>query len=397
MMKEDGIRNSDFSSAFSKGSTFDFLGDAHGDEPIIRKMPVGKKMSLGQKFAEAANRQELTESSLSDMYDIVSGIVKEVTADRHLDTSRFLQRIARHDPYTYEHSWSVFTISLTLLQKGLSRGYFDMDHEEMVNFGLGALLHDLGKTNVSSDILNKPGKLNEREWLEMKMHPQFGIEIAHSQSKSGILPPLTKRIISNHHQRMDGKGYSASGVADPVCEYTQGVRIVSVADVYDALVSNRPYRYALMPGEAMEIIKSGSGSQFDPLFIPLLADSIIYYPPGSCLLFENGAVGSVLPTQYWTGKTPKLRIVAGLTSEGEGLVGSQFELSGGACPVSEDERTCSGRESPSVVIAGSTTEAFLERYGKKKDDLPGSFRQKEVVGLRDEMKANLRQTAPACS
>ncbi len=155
------------------------------------------------------------------------------------------------DRYTQSHSYRVSIYSEKIGQAmALPKGVIEELH-------IAALLHDLGKIGVSEQVLNKVGKLDNTELNEMSSHTTKGKEILEPLGPrvSRILP-----LVLSHHERHDGKGYNGMiGRAVPV-----GARVIAVADVYDALTTDRPYRKALTPRDGLREIKSGSGTQFDP-------------------------------------------------------------------------------------------------------------------------------------
>jgi len=125
---------------------------------------------------------------------------------------------------------------------------------------LGAQLHDVGKVGVPDAILLKPGKLTAEEWLEMRRHPVLGSELIANIPFLAVALP----VVLFHHERWDGSGYpdGLQGVDIPL-----NARIFAVADVYDALVSDRPYRRGMHPIEAIAIIERDTGSHFDPMVV----------------------------------------------------------------------------------------------------------------------------------
>ena len=121
----------------------------------------------------------------------------------------------------------------------------------------GGLLHDIGKIGVSDSILHKPGPLTDDEWVDMKRHPKIG----HDMLKDISFLSGASTIVMAHHERFDGKGYPTGLAAD---EIPIGARIFVLADTFDAMTSNRPYRAALSVEASREEIISCSGTQFDP-------------------------------------------------------------------------------------------------------------------------------------
>ena len=125
-----------------------------------------------------------------------------------------------------------------------------------------AMLHDLGKIGISESILNKKSKLTPKEFEEIKKHPQIGADVIRPIHFLHNLIPF----MLYHHERWDGKGYPAGLKGE---EIPIGARIIALADVYQALISERSYRKAFLKREAMKIIKDGAGTQFDPEIVPI--------------------------------------------------------------------------------------------------------------------------------
>ncbi|MBM6617594.1 HD-GYP domain-containing protein [Bacillus suaedaesalsae] len=165
--------------------------------------------------------------------------------------------IEAKDDYTRGHSTRVSEYSM-ILGTYLENNGFQVDLEVL---RISSLLHDIGKVNIPIDILQKKGKLTEKEYEEIKKHPTFGAEIAISLE----FPEEITEPILYHHERMDGKGYphGLKGESIPLL-----ARIISIADTFDALTTNRSYRNAFAIDEAKEIIIDNSGTQFDDELIP---------------------------------------------------------------------------------------------------------------------------------
>jgi putative two-component system response regulator len=130
-----------------------------------------------------------------------------------------------------------------------------------------AQLHDVGKIAISDTILNKPGKLDAEEFEIMKTHAAIGVTIIQRIEENAEKHDFMKHarlIAGGHHEKWDGTGYPL-GVKGK--EIPLEARLMAVADVYDALLSVRPYKQPLSPGEATQIIKNGKGTQFDPVLV----------------------------------------------------------------------------------------------------------------------------------
>jgi HD-GYP domain-containing protein (c-di-GMP phosphodiesterase class II) len=145
-----------------------------------------------------------------------------------------------------------------------------LPEEDIENIRQATIIHDLGKIGIPEHILNKPEKLTVAEFAEIKAHPQIGVDIIRPiHSLHSIIP-----LILYHHERWDGAGYpfGLKGQDIPL-----GARIIALADVYQALTSDRPYRKAFPEADALRIIRDSSGTHFDPqvvdVFLRILHDS----------------------------------------------------------------------------------------------------------------------------
>lgn len=165
--------------------------------------------------------------------------------------SSLVAAIDAKDPYTCGHSERVTRYALSIAEE------LNLTKEKIKNLRLSSLLHDVGKIGISEGILSKPTVLDEKEILQIRKHPSIGIKIVRSISQSERL----LGGIRDHHERYDGSGYPQGLKAKDIS--LEG-RIIAMADVFDALTSNRPYRKALSPTEAWQQVKRSSSSLFDP-------------------------------------------------------------------------------------------------------------------------------------
>lgn len=162
--------------------------------------------------------------------------------------------IEAKDPYTHEHSWRVAEYAL-ILGRGLR-----LSHDELITLELGALLHDIGKIGVPDAVLVKPGKLTEDEYKMMKKHPLLSAAIVSNMEWLADVVPIVKC----HQERVDGLGYPAGLRGEEIPKFS---RMVYVADSFDAMTSDRPYRKAMSLKEAFMELERNAGKQFDSDFV----------------------------------------------------------------------------------------------------------------------------------
>ena len=173
--------------------------------------------------------------------------------------------IEARDPYTKGHSSRV-----TELAEAIARrlGWGD---EQLASLRLGGPLHDIGKLAVSNEVLRKPGRLDEKEMDEIRQHPSLGAKMLMRLSSFREALPY----VLYHHERWDGTGYP-SGIAGKTIPVE--ARVLAIADAFDAMTSDRPYRRALTREEALAEVARGAGTQFDPeivrVFLELFAKPV---------------------------------------------------------------------------------------------------------------------------
>ncbi|WP_413557442.1 HD-GYP domain-containing protein [Bdellovibrio sp. HCB209] len=164
----------------------------------------------------------------------------------------FMISLSGHDFYTYNHSLDVSIYSLGL---GKALGYNPKELEEL---GVGALFHDIGKRNVSLDILCKKGGLTDAEWEQMKMHPQYGLVILNNHPN---ISDAIKAACFEHHESWSGNGYPQQLMGDEIHPFA---RVVAITDTYDAMTTQRSYNVPLAPIDAVTMMKEKLAGRYDP-------------------------------------------------------------------------------------------------------------------------------------
>jgi len=208
------------------------------------KNTINLLKSFSEQAAVALHNAQLYQKNQDSYFEIVKALAQAIEAK---------------DPYTHGHSARVMEYSLQIAQKlGLSE-------EEIKSLKYAAILHDIGKIGVRGYILNNPNGLTIEEYEEVKKHPAIGENIIQPIE---LLQPI-RPLIRHHHEWYNGKGYpdGLSGENIPL-----GARILTVADAYDAMKSDRPYRKALSEEKAIQELKHGSGRQFDPQIVEVFLE-----------------------------------------------------------------------------------------------------------------------------
>ena len=165
-------------------------------------------------------------------------------------------------------------------QQGLSR-------KDIYEIGVAGLLHDVGKTRVPIDILNKPGRLDDKEFEVMKQHTVFGYRMV--KDKPDFNEAISLAVLQ-HHEKINGRGYPLGANENQITPYA---KILSVADIYDALVTERPYKQAFSQRDAVEMIMSMTG-ELDMSAMKSFLESMILYPVGSIVDLSNGEKAKVV-------------------------------------------------------------------------------------------------------
>ena len=247
-----------------------------------------------RKIFDATASGAPTPGRLPDISTQVENIVDELFANR--DVMVNMLDLSSYDNYTCSHSINVAVLSIVLaMAMGSPRS-------EVIGLGAGALLHDIGKVFISKDILHKQGALSDAEWKLMRKHPKDGFDYI---TKSCYLPMRHCSAILDHHEKMDGTGYPFGKAGTAI---SLAGRICAVADVYDALVSKRPYRDAIFPCECVEYVMGGSGTLFDPKVVDVFVQRIAPYPVGTSVRLSNGWLGLVVENFVSYSLRPRIRV-----------------------------------------------------------------------------------------
>ena len=253
-------------------------------DPNRPSPPEGRLVHFDEEIERAvAIREETTETLREALDDVASG--KGVDVDkindasevitesilRNVDAMVSLTRIKKHDPYTAMHCMNVCTLVVAVAQAdGVDPGMLE-------TITTATLLHDVGKTRVPLEVLNKPGRFEPHELDEMRKHALHSGDI---MRETGDFPEEAIAIAEQHHEMMNGSGYPNNLEADKIHPYA---RMTAVADVYDALTAKRVYKPGMPMNKAIIKIHQNKGTEFDEHFVNLFVRALGVYPVGSLI------------------------------------------------------------------------------------------------------------------
>lgn len=238
----------------------EYRKNTNGIRNIMQSIAKGDKLDFNKV-------QEISHVILEDM-------------DRYSYVMDCMNELRSADEYTYNHSINVSIYGM-LLGK-----WSGLENEDITNIVQAGLLHDMGKAKIPNEILNKKGKLTEEEYRIMKKHAQLGYEMVKSNQK---IPGTVKDSVLCHHERLDGSGYPKKiKILDLYS------RIIAIADVYDALTSQRVYKKKKNPFVTVKEMKEFGYNHFDTKLLMIFLENITDYYIGSKVRMVNGKVGKIV-------------------------------------------------------------------------------------------------------
>ena len=213
-----------------------------------------KKLSL--EYSKLQRREKLLDVVVKERTRELEVAYQSLKAASRQALLGLAEAIEAKDPYTKGHCGRTAVYAMALGREAR------LPEEQLETLEFGAFLHDIGKIGVKDSVLLKPGPLDDAEWQHMKIHPIVGYQIA---AQLDMLKPMIA-CIRNHHERWDGSGYPdhLRGEDIPLL-----ARIVCLADAFDAMATDRPYKKAIPPEECKQIMRRQAGPQFDPALVEL--------------------------------------------------------------------------------------------------------------------------------
>lgn len=290
---------------------------------------------------------------------VVANLFKMIQANPKLNS--YFNLFRSYDGYLFGHSVNVALLA-TLI--GVEMGY---QGSALQNIVLGAILHDIGKLMIPKEIINKPEALKEAEYDYIKRHPRLGEEVL----KFANLPPEIIKAIVQHHECWNGTGYPVGLAGEEISTTAQ---IIAVADVFDATTTLRPYRLALPPYYAVELILNGAGNNFSPLVIKAFMKVLTLYPEDSLVKLNTGERGMAVAVPLKDITRPVVQILfddKGRSVSGEKYIELEKDLTCYVCSqkyggrvqmnimLIDDDPDCMAGLASVIEPAGHSCEMFI--------------------------------------
>ncbi|WP_128656200.1 HD-GYP domain-containing protein [Paenibacillus sp. 598K] len=287
------------------GVDFVYIEDAMTEDLVVPEMisdetRIRALNEIRSGFRELMNPAKQSKSApkpyiAKQFRNVMTMLLEEIS--NHQGAMLMLMNMGLVDHYLFQHSLNV-CIYTSLL--GMSDG---LSQEELITLGMGALLHDIGKTQISTDVLMKPGRLTEAEFAEMKTHAERGFKLLKDQPN---LPLIVAHCAYQHHERLDGSGYPRGIKGNEIHDYAKWIGLV---DSYDAMTTNRIYRSPMLPHQAIEGLYAGTGTLYEQRMVRMFRDKIVIYPVGVSVGLNTGESGVVAGYDPLYPQRPMIRVL----------------------------------------------------------------------------------------
>jgi putative nucleotidyltransferase with HDIG domain len=262
------------------------------DMAAVRRL-YDDSVSAAGKVWESAQTEDQPDATMART--MVDGLAQAVAQNRTALLA--LTALKNYDNYTFTHM-----VNVSILTMGQARG-LGIDGPLLREFGLAALMHDIGKVRTPLEVLNKPDKLTDAEFAIMKRHTVDGAEMLR---ETPDIPALAPVVAFEHHLRVDGTGYP-HGIKRP--SLNLGTMLCGIADVYDAMRSQRKYQQAFPTDRILDVLKRNDGAQFDQHLVRRFVQLIGIYPVGNLVRLDTGEIAVVLKAYAPDPYRPQVRIL----------------------------------------------------------------------------------------
>jgi putative nucleotidyltransferase with HDIG domain len=267
--------------------------DGIGSDMAAIRQLYSNAVSVAQTVWESATVEGMPDVPAA--LQTVEGLAEAVTQNRTALVA--LTAMRNYDNYTFTHM-----VNVSILTMGQARA-LGIEGRLLREFGLSALMHDIGKVRTPKDILNKPDKLTDDEFVIMRRHTVDGAEILRRTPEMPILAPV---VAFEHHLRLDGTGYPFGVRRESL---NVGTMLCSISDIYDAMRSQRAYQQAFPTERILAVLKRNDGTQFDQHLVRRFVQLLGIYPPGNLVRLSTGEVAVVARIHAPDPYRPRVRVL----------------------------------------------------------------------------------------
>ena len=246
----------------------------------LRDEAVAGIRNLFDAAAGTGSKLTTAYQAVKELNNIVDQLVDTISSEAN--SLVHISDLKSYDEYTYHHSLSVAVLSIAIGQE------MGLNDEQLRELGQCAIMHDIGKTTISPELINKPGRLTKEEFDIVKKHAENGGKYL-AECEIGDIKLWN--IVSHHHEKIDGSGYPKGLTGKDIPLFSQ---IISVADVYDAVTSYRSYRTPMSPAEAIELVMSEIGRSFDYGIVSSFIEKLELYPINTVVELSDSRLGAVV-------------------------------------------------------------------------------------------------------
>jgi HD-GYP domain-containing protein (c-di-GMP phosphodiesterase class II) len=278
------------------------------------KICAQAKSAVVTMFQEARMGKAVDTSSAKKLVEEISNSVS-----RHPGALISLARLKTADDYTYMHSVAVCALMVALSKQ------LKLNEAQTRSAGIAGLLHDLGKSLMPMEVLNKPCKLSDEEFSIIKKHPELGHDLLRGSSGADA---IALDVVLHHHEKIDGSGYPHRLKHQDISIYA---KMGAVCDVYDAITSNRPYKVGWDPAESLRKMAEWCTGHFDPSIFQAFVKSIGIYPIGSLVKLNSGRLGIVIDQTQQSLLKPRIKVFFSTRANAR-IRPEIIDLSGAGCP-----------------------------------------------------------------
>ena len=275
-----------------RGQAAELAADAGIEEDLSAEVRAMATRKVKEIFESC---RYLTKLDLAAAADLAASLIRRAS---RLDGAAFkLRDLRSYDEYTYFHSVNTCVLGTMLFRE------YVKDEEELVELGIGLVLHDIGKSKIDLKILNKPARLSEDEFAIVSRHVVYGYNLVKNSTE---LSPLAKGIILNHHERLNGSGYTRGLTEGQLSVFDM---VAAVCDVFDAVTTNKVYRAKMDVHRAVSILIRGAGMHFHPRIVNHFLRGIGRFPVGTFVLLNSGEIGIVAKINSEALSLPAIKVI----------------------------------------------------------------------------------------